>query len=131
MKYIACFNKQAKNHLAIDVLLGLLILSVIALGFNQVARNSWAHISTTNTDDCSLLAVPLSFDNLSYPFRPNKNSSDKNHDRSSQNSSVVSHVSRSYDPHLFNTRFTYYISFYFKQFNHTCFLQDLSPPIFS
>ena len=131
MNYIACFIKWAKSRLAINVLLSLLILAVVALGFNQIARNSWSHISTTNTDDCSLLAVSLSFDDLAYPFRPNKNGSDKNNDRSPQNSSAVFYISRAHDPHLFNNRFTYFKSLYFKQFNHTCLLQDLSPPIFS
>ena len=131
MNYIACFVKWTKSRLAINVLLGLLILAVIALGFHQVARNSWSHVSTTNTSDCSLLSVSLSFDYLAYPLRPNKNGSDKNHDRSPLNSSAVFHTCRAHDPLLIITGLTYFINFYFKQFKHTCFLQDIPPPVFS
>ena len=130
MNYFACFVELTKSRSSINVLLSLLIPAVIVLGFNQVA-SSWSYISTTNTDDCSLLTASLPFDYLVYPFRPNKNGSDKNHDRSAQNVTAVCHISKIYGPHILNSRLAYFISSYFNQFNYTCFLQDIPPPIFS
>ena len=131
MKYIACFVKWAKSRLAIDVLFGLIILAIIALGFNQAARSLSYNLYASHDSDCTALAVSLSFDYLAYPLRPNKNSSDKNHDRSSYNSTAVTYISGTHSPHLSTTGFTHAISSHFRQFNHTCLLLDMPPPIFS
>ena len=132
MKYFTCFGKWLKYHRPTITVLGLLLAVFIALGCNQVAKIHSPYLSTDINSECALLANSLTSGHTTFAIRPVKNITGKNNSHTSQYSTIALPASGPYiyGPNQFTTGYTRFNDFNRRQFHHTIYLHDLSPPLF-